>query len=463
MSSNAALAHPGEDPGSLQAVTLALPPGPTIDPVALVADDGCLFSGPELSLASVGVAGVLDLPHGLSDSARLGTIRRQLAAIPCRDGVGRPGSGVVALGALPFDPAAPARLLVPHLTYGRAGDAEWVTVVGVGSDDPLGGRAAAGARWRARLVRAATRFASAPSGPPRRADGDGAVHARLTASPGGPGYARSVASAVARIDASGLEKVVLARCVDVALDPLPAPAAVLERLHRQEPDCTVFTVPVPGGRFLGASPELLVSRRGRTVVSCPLAGTIALGDEPGRGATALLASGKDQSEHRYVVEDIARALSGYCETLSVPEEPAAVLLHSVAHLATRLEGTLRQPPTGPSALPSALDLLGSLHPTPAVGGTPRGEALALIAALEPEPRGFWAGPVGWLSADGDGDWFLGIRSALLNRSGARLLAGAGIVSGSDPAGELAETTIKLRPVLEALAPGSGVLLDEVSR
>jgi isochorismate synthase len=211
--------------------------------------------------------------------------------------------------------------------------------------------------------------------------------------------------------------------------------------------------------FVGASPELLVARRGTTVRCHPLAGTAGLtghADDDRRSADDLLASQKNQREHRLVVDAIADELRGRCSTLSVPDTASLELLRSVAHLGTVIEGTLAGADT---AVPTALDLLAALHPTPAVGGTPRPQALELIERLEAVDRGRWAGPVGYIDAAGDGEWMIGIRSAAIRPDGTRLCAGAGIVAGSDPASELAETTVKLRPVLQAIYPGAGDLLN----
>jgi isochorismate synthase EntC len=131
----------------------------------------------------------------------------------------------------------------------------------------------------------------------------------------------------------------------------------------------------------------------------------------------------------------------------------------MAHLGTRIEGRLLEEG---GHVPSALELVAELHPTPAVGGVPRAQALKLITALEPGPRGPWAGPVGWVDADGDGDWVIGLRSATIAANRVILWAGAGIVAASDPEAELAETTVKLVPVLEGLAPGSSSLLERSS-
>jgi menaquinone-specific isochorismate synthase len=181
-----------------------------------------------------------------------------------------------------------------------------------------------------------------------------------------------------------------------------------------------------------------------------------------RGATAradadaqrdLARSAKNRDEHRFVVDEIAAALGPFCTELSVPAEPSVVAFRSVAHLGTRIEGRL----AGPVGV---LELVQRLHPTPAVGGTPRADALAFIARHEAGARGHWAGPVGWVGADGDGEWMIGIRSARLDADGAALTlrAGGGIVADSDPAAEAAEANVKLATVLEAVVPGASVQL-----
>jgi isochorismate synthase len=274
------------------------------------------------------------------------------------------------------------------------------------------------------------------------------------------GYAAMVSDAVAVMaqpDAT-LRKVVLSRPVEVRLHGSLALSAVLRRLRAGEPNCTIFSMPVPDGSFFGASPELLVARHGARVSSHPLAGTVPRGETARADADAqrgLAGSAKNRAEHRYVVDDIAGALSPFCAELSVPPEPSVVAFRSVAHLGTRIEGQLAgSEPVG------VLELLEHLHPTPAVGGTPRDEALAFIAAHEAGQRGHWAGPVGWVGADGDGEWMIGIRSAQLDADGATLTlrAGGGIVADSDPDAEAAEADVKLATVLDAVLPGSSVQL-----
>jgi menaquinone-specific isochorismate synthase len=151
-----------------------------------------------------------------------------------------------------------------------------------------------------------------------------------------------------------------------------------------------------------------------------------------------------------VVRAIDQVLRPLCSQLDVPAQPDLVLLHNIVHLGTPVRGTLAERPDG--SVPDALELVGALHPTPAVGGVPTREALDLIGQLEPEPRGHYAGPVGYVDSRGDGRWMVGIRSLTVSGHVARLNAGVGIVAGSDPQSELAETDLKLAAVLDALAP-----------
>ncbi len=398
-----------------------------------------LFDRPGLTLVGWGTAQLVSA----------GDVASTLTAIPCDDAVQCLGSGVVAMGALPFDNAMDGQLVIPRFTMGISRDADgvtrrWATAVGP-SDLPLPGTDELfdAVLWQ---------YGRAPL-----AAADPAV-AELSEMMDSGGYRAMVASAVARMRAPGatLHKVVLSRQVALGLSgPLPL-AAVLRRLRAGEPHCTIFSMPVPDGVFFGASPELLVARHGSRVTCQPLAGTIARGDTAREDADAqrdLARSGKSRAEHRYVVDAVAAALAPCCDQLDVPEAPSLVALRSVAHLSTRIEGRLRDGV-------GVLELLDRLHPTPAVGGTPRPDALAFISQAEAGARGYWAGPVGWAGASGDGEWMIGIRSAQLAASGCAvtLRAGAGIVADSDPASEAAETNVKLSTVLEAVLPGTSMQL-----
>ena len=424
---------------ALLAYTVALGEETKWDPLDLVGHDGVLFDGPGLTLVGWGAVARPELALGLLDPAGRDALTALLDDIAVHDEVDRAGTGPLALGALPFDRSAPGVLCVPGVLLGRSGGLSWLTVVGHDATRPT-------AREAEKLIRA------------RRAEVGGLEVLSPTSipclehRPGPNDYARAVARAVAKIHAGKLRKVVLGRCVDVTPLRVTSPVALLRRLRNREPSTTSFLVPVGGEHFVGASPELIVARRGRSVWCHPLAGTTGLsgrtGDPGASSATdRLLGSAKELEEHRLVVEAVAEALRPRCDTLSVPDRPEVLRLATDARLSTRVEGRLAEA----LPLPGVLELLADLHPTPAVGGVPRDEALRLIADTEAESRGFWAGPVGWIDRAGNGDWVLGIRSVTMSSGHARVWAGAGIVRGSDPEAELAETTLKLRPVIDALA------------
>ena len=426
----------------LHARTVALEYGP--DALQFDGSPTVLFDRPGLTLVGWGTALLVEADEAAG----------VLAGIPCDDAVQRPGTGVVALGALPFLSARRGHLIVPRFTMGIAQEPDgtthrWATAVGP-TDLPL-------PETEELFDAVIWQYGSRPES---GSAGDVAITA-LTTALSSVGYRDAVARAVAIMRAPGatLEKVVLSRSVTAELDgPLPL-SAVLRRLRAHEPACTIFSFPVPDGTFFGASPELLMARQGRRVTCHPLAGTVARGQTARADADAqggLAGSPKDRSEHRFVVDGISAALRPLCDELTVPAEPSLVAFRSVAHLGTRIEGHLG----GPGIPPGVLELVELVHPTPAVGGTPRDLALATIATFEPDPRGYWAGPVGWADAQGDGEWMIGIRSARLHPDGRTitLRAGAGVVADSDPGAEAAETDVKLTSVLESLVPGGSAHL-----
>ncbi|MHB8719310.1 MAG: isochorismate synthase [Candidatus Dormibacteria bacterium] len=266
-------------------------------------------------------------------------------------------------------------------------------------------------------------------------------------------YRDAVGAAVRRIERGELRKVVLARSMR---GPAPAPRALrvaLEALHRRDPHAYVFAMPLPAtsvlprGLIAGASPELLVSRRGLEVLSRPLAGSAPRGADAATDAAAaalLRASAKENAEHRFVVEAVADSLAPFCSELAVDRAPSLDPTATVWHLASSVRGRLRDRDT------TAIDLAAALHPTPAVAGTPRPAALAAIAEIETVPRGFYAGCTGWVDSAGDGEWVVTLRCIEVRSGQARLFAGGGIVAGSDPDAELAETDAKFATMLGAL-------------
>jgi menaquinone-specific isochorismate synthase len=260
---------------------------------------------------------------------------------------------------------------------------------------------------------------------------------------------RLVERAVGAIEAGRFAKVVVAREVVATANRVIHVPTVLRRLRSLYPACTVVGAPLGVGdrHFVAASPEILVARDGANVRSHPLAGTIPRSGDPHSDqalADSLLASPKDRAEHEWVVRDVVDGLRPWCESLEVPPTPSIVSLRNVSHLGTLVSGTLTE------GAPSALGLAAALHPTAAVGGTPRAAALAWLTANERLDRGPYAGPVGWVDARGDGEWVVGIRSAVISGASARLFAGVGVVDGSDPAAELAETQFKLQALLAAV-------------
>jgi menaquinone-specific isochorismate synthase len=250
---------------------------------------------------------------------------------------------------------------------------------------------------------------------------------------------------VVAIRAGELRKVVLARDLFAsATEPIDA-RAVLRRLSHRYPDC--FTFACDG--LIGATPELLVRRAGRQVSALVLGGTAPRGGDPAQDealGSELLASAKNAEEHAYAVASIRDALRPLCDVLDVEARPALLKLPNLQHLGTHVRGTL----TDSGAPKSALALAAAVHPPAAVCGTPPGAALELIRELEQMDRERYAGPVGWVDAEGNGEWGIALRCAQLSGRTARLFAGCGIVAGSDPAAELAETMVKFQPMRGAL-------------
>lgn len=281
---------------------------------------------------------------------------------------------------------------------------------------------------------------------------------RITESLPEPEEHRSrVAAAVARLQnpSSGLHKVVLARALRLAADGRLDARTVLHRLVDADPlangylaDLTSAGGGYSGTMLVGASPELLVARRGDRVVCAPFAGSAPRSPDPvtdeANGA-ALAASAKNLREHQFVVDTIRDALEPLCVDVDIAGDPALRKTDAVWHLATRITGRIREKTT------TALDLAIALHPTPAVGGVPTADAVDLIGELEGD-RGFYAGAVGWCDQRGDGRWVVSIRCAQLaaDRRTAVAYSGGGIVAESDPDDEVAETTTKFTTILTAL-------------
>ncbi|MEA3019718.1 MAG: menaquinone-specific isochorismate synthase [Actinomycetota bacterium] len=376
-------------------------------------------------LAVAGRHGVLFEQHGhgfagRGEALRIATaegVEDALASIEVDDEVDLPGTGPVAFGALAFHPPGGA-LVVPAIIVGKADDGtRWITTVGETEHQaPLLAHDAA--------LTAPSTFTVRPGRPPAE-------------------WCDAVASAVAAMHAGELTKVVLAREVVVEADEPIDIVEVLRRLRAAYPSAMVFAV----DGFIGASPELLVSRMGDVVRSQPMAGTTPRTGDPAtdaRLAASLLASAKDRAEHQITIDTVLDAVLPFCSYVDSEPEPSIVTLANVQHLASLVEGRLSSPPA------SVLSLVAALHPTPAVCGFPRAAALEVIARLEGFGRGRYAGTVGWVDRRGNGRFAVSIRCAEVEGRSARLFAGNGIVADSDPQIELAETRAKLNALLSAL-------------
>jgi menaquinone-specific isochorismate synthase len=336
------------------------------------------------------------------------------------------GSGPVAFGTFTFDASSEGSvLIVPRVLLGRDGHGQaWLTTVGPRGDDPPGDPLALGG--------------TRPPKPP------GGVRWHDGSLPG-PQWEQAVAEAVAAIKAGRLRKVVLAQDqFATASDPVDV-RALLRRLASRYPDC--FTFACDG--MVGATPELLIRQSGRQVSALVLAGTTPRGGDLAEDTelgAALLASAKNTEEHAYAVTSMREALEPLCDELDSQLRPTLIKLPNLQHLGTWVRGTL----ASDGAPRSALALAAAVHPTAAVCGTPTAAALELIRDLEHMDRERYAGPVGWVDADGNGEWGIALRCAQLSGRTARLFAGCGIVAGSDPAAELAEAQVKFRPMRGAL-------------
>lgn len=415
-------------PEGLIATTVALPEPP--DLLAQAGDDGLLFRDENGGLAARGEALRIELPDGLSDPEAVAAVAHILSAIRTEDPVGRPGTGPVAVGALPFDPTAAGHLIVPRRIFGRSGDVGWLTTVepyDAGPDPVVLGPGPVDCE------------------PPALSGCEPPDQFRLTPTMTHAEWKDVVSAAVELLERGDLAKVVLARRIDIEADRPFVVSDVLERLVALYPSCMVYSVE----GFLGASPELLVRRYGDAVESHPLAGTVARsGDAHGDEilVARLMGTPKIRHEHRVVVDAIASALAPLCSSIEVPDRPSVLGLRNVSHLATHITGRLEPSPHPPSAL----ELAARIHPTPAVGGSPTEGAVRYLQKVEGFDRGRYAGPVGWIDSRGDGCFALGIRCAEVAGATARIYAGNGIVAGSDPAEELAETQLKLQALLAAL-------------
>ncbi len=372
-------------------------------------------------LAGIGTALRLEFtgPDRMRDAAT--AWREVVGAATVVDPIVKPGTGLVAFGTFAFadDSALSSVLIVPEIVIGRRDGRSWIT--------------------RIRSTRSDGVMSATPKPIPFGAE------YRLSLLPGSfkpDAYRAAVTDAVAHIRAHDLGKVVLARDL-VGHLPLESDLRrALVELALGYPDCWTFAV----DGLVGSSPETLVRVDHGTVSARVLAGTISRGPDGAsdhQAAIALAASHKDLDEHQFAVQSVLSALEPHSSLLQTSEIPFTLKLPNLWHLATDVAGTLSDGST-------SLDLIDALHPTAAVAGSPTEDALEVIRRLEPFDRGRYAGPVGWVGADGDGEWAIALRCAQLTDSGdLTAYAGCGIVAESEPERELAETMMKFRPIVEA--------------
>jgi menaquinone-specific isochorismate synthase len=375
-------------------------------------------------LAGWGEAARVTLPAGADRfTAAEKWLRETADSADIDDLVRRPGSGLVAFGTFTFDDASDgSALIVPRAILGRDGTGNaWLTTVTPEGERP----------WT-------TAAFEPPVTPGEIRWHDGSLSA--------PEWEQAVGEAVHRITHSAtLRKVVLARDLYASAERPIDVRVLLRALAARYPGCYTFAC----DGMVGATPELLVRRSGWEVSSLVLAGTTPRGAtqaEDSDLALALLGSAKENEEHEYAAVSLRDALEPLCAAMYVAPRPELIRLPNVQHLGTRVFGTL-------TAVRSALALVAAVHPTAAVGGTPTDGAVEAIRELESMDRERYAGPVGWVDADGNGEWGIALRCAQLDGNRARLFAGCGIVAGSDPAAELAETEAKFRPMRTALEQG----------
>jgi salicylate biosynthesis isochorismate synthase/menaquinone-specific isochorismate synthase len=442
---------------------ISLPLASNVDPSALAAasrragEPWFLFEQPDrgrAALAALGEVACLEA-HGPARFADVGERWRALAAAAVHEQLGGcEGAAPVAVGGFAFAPEggraphwagfAPASLIVPEVALvrdGRDGDGSprvRMTLATLASPDDMPEELLA--RLEARLAELRSRelplLDPAPAGRFQVASAMPPEH-----------YEAAVSRAVELIGHGTIEKIVLAREVQVHAPRDHDPVAVFGVLREEFPSCFVLCVGRGDATLVAASPELLVRGEGRRVSTLALAGSTRRSADPAVDAhlgEQLLRNPGYRQEHAIVARRIERMLRPHAIWVAASSEPELVRIANIQHLATPIRAQLAEPL-------DALELIGLMHPTPAVGGEPLESAAPLIPALEGLDRGWYSGPVGWTDATGDGEFCVALRCALLRGALARCYAGNGIVGESEPSAELAETEVKLSALLPLLA------------
>lgn len=395
------------DPGSL--VTFADRAAPLL---WLREGEGLAARGQALRLEFSG-------PDRFADAGAAWRELSELAEID--DAVHLPGTGLTALGTFAFsaNSTAASVLIIPEFILGRSGGRAWVTQIGVSPHQGL-------------------------RHPEREALGEGV---RLEFGSGAlspAGHLRNVRRAIHHIATGDVAKIVLARTLTGVLPEGADRRPIVAELAASYPECWTYSV----DGMTGSSPETLLSVRGGELSTRVLAGTAARGIDAAsdeRAAATLLTSDKDRDEHGFAARSVLAALEPHADRLIGGDDPFTLRLPNLWHLATDISGRIRDGS-------DSLALLAALHPTAAVAGTPTDVAVQLIDEIEPFDRGRYAGPVGWLDAQGNSEWAIALRGAQIDPDGTvTAYAGGGIVAESDPESELAETRMKFRPILDALS------------
>ncbi len=439
---------------TLASITVPMPD--TVDPSAVVA--GCRRRGEpwflleqpareRMSLAALGQACAIEASDGarFQDAAKRW---RELAAGALSWGEGVEEAGPLAVGGFAFaatgarTPAwsgfAPASLIVPEVALLRSSAGVRITLTANVNPDDLPEQL---------LARVQRRLAELRSRRMPLLDPDPATRSFVSSAMPPEHYEAAVARAKELIAAGRIRKIVLAREVQVHAAEDHDPAAIFDVLREAFANCFVFCVGRGEASLIGASPELLVRREGQRLSTLALAGSSRRSADPAVDAhlgEQLLRSASYGEEHAIVVRRIERKLRPHSVWVAAAREPQLAQIANIQHLATPIRAQLAAPM-------DAIELAALLHPTPAIGGEPATQALSLIPALEGLDRGWYAGPIGWTDATGDGELFVALRCALLRGRVAHCYAGNGIVRDSDPTAELAETEVKLSALLPLLA------------
>jgi isochorismate synthase len=428
------------------------------DPVAvafasrLASDRWFCWEQPDRDFALVGIG----VAHEAASrgSGRFEDVAQEVSRVTrgrvCEEPRGLPaGAGPVWVGGFAFDPEggasptwsslSPASLVLPEVSLCRSGGVTWMTVSALVGPGEAAEVRAGEIETRLASLRTTTPLPMIDPHPTSQTENHGAR------TPGE--FEATVAAATSRIGAGEFSKLVLAREVIVRAGGAHDPAALFGALREVFPACFCFCAGTPEAAFIGASPELLVRRSGAGVQTVALAGSTRRSSDPAVDdhlGEQLLRSDKDRREHAIVAQRIVRGLRNHAVWVEAGPEPHIVKIANIQHLATPILAQLADPH-------SAIELAGMLHPTPAVGAEPWSDrAATALAELEQMDRGWYAAPVGWMDATEDGEFCVALRSGVLRDRDAHLFAGVGVVAGSDPAAELAETEVKLGALLPLL-------------